>query len=45
MYPDIGIVFDATSAQAHIRNNALLQADGKKVIDLTPAAVGPFTFR
>ena len=42
-YNDIRVVFDATSAKAHIRNNALLQKDGKKVIDLTPAAIGPFT--
>ena len=42
-YKDIRIVFDATSAGAHIHNNALLQKDGKKVIDLTPAAIGPFT--
>jgi acetaldehyde dehydrogenase len=42
-YADIGVVFDATSASAHLHNNALLQQDGKKVIDLTPAAVGPFT--
>jgi len=42
-YNDIRIVFDATSAKAHIHNNGLLQKDGKKVIDLTPAAIGPFT--
>lgn len=42
-YKDIRIVFDATSAKAHTYNNALLQKDGKKVIDLTPAAIGPFT--
>ena len=42
-YRDIQVVFDATSAQAHLRNNALLQQDGKKVIDLTPAAIGQFT--
>ena len=36
-------MFDATSAGAHIHNNAILQKDGKKVIDLTPAAIGPFT--
>jgi acetaldehyde dehydrogenase len=42
-YSDIRIVFDATSASAHVQNNALLQNDGKKVIDLTPAAIGPFT--
>jgi len=42
-YKDIRIVFDATSAGAHIRNNEILQRDGKQVIDLTPAAIGPFT--
>jgi acetaldehyde dehydrogenase len=42
-YRNIRVVFDATSAKAHISNNALLQQDGKKVIDLTPAAIGPFT--
>lgn len=42
-YGDIRVVFDATSAKAHLHNNALLQRDGKKVIDLTPAAIGPFT--
>ncbi|SHO66943.1 acetaldehyde dehydrogenase [Pseudoxanthobacter soli DSM 19599] len=42
-YRDIAVVFDATSAKAHIANNAVLQKDGKKVIDLTPAAIGPFT--
>ena len=42
-YADIQVVFDATSAKAHLTNNALLQADGKKVVDLTPAAIGPFT--
>lgn len=42
-YADIKVVFDATSAGAHVRNNAILQADGKQVIDLTPAAIGPYT--
>jgi acetaldehyde dehydrogenase len=42
-YKEIGVVFDATSAKAHIYNNGILQRDGKKVIDLTPAAIGPFT--
>ncbi len=42
-YEDIKVVFDATSAKAHLANDALLRADGKKVIDLTPAAIGPFT--
>ncbi|NBA93649.1 acetaldehyde dehydrogenase (acetylating) [Pseudomonas sp. R5(2019)] len=42
-FKDIRIVFDATSAGAHERHNALLQAHGIKVIDLTPAAIGPYT--
>jgi acetaldehyde dehydrogenase len=42
-YDDILIVFDATSASAHKTHDAILQADGKQVIDLTPAAIGPFT--
>ncbi len=43
VYPDIGIVFDATSAYAHKVHDAALRADGKQVVDLTPAAIGPFT--
>lgn len=42
-YRDIRVVFDATSAKAHLHNDALLRRDGKKVVDLTPAAIGPFT--
>jgi acetaldehyde dehydrogenase len=42
-YADIGIVFDATSAYAHRRHDEVLRRDGKQVIDLTPAAIGPFT--
>jgi acetaldehyde dehydrogenase len=42
-YKDIDVVFDATSAKAHVHNNAMLRKHGKKVIDLTPAAIGPFT--
>ncbi|MTV37194.1 acetaldehyde dehydrogenase (acetylating) [Duganella radicis] len=41
-FADIGLVFDATSAGAHHRHNALLQQHGKQVIDLTPAAIGPY---
>lgn len=39
----VDIVFDATSAYAHKVHSDLLTAAGKKVIDLTPAAIGPFT--
>ena len=42
-FSDIEIVFDATSAGAHARHDQILRAHGKKVIDLTPAAVGPYT--
>lgn len=41
-YPEIGIVFDATSAYSHKVHDAALRADGKHVVDLTPAAIGPF---
>ena len=41
-FADIAIVFDATSAGAHQHHNAVLQAHGKRVIDLTPAAIGPY---
>jgi acetaldehyde dehydrogenase len=34
------IVFDATSANAHIRHAKYLKEAGKRVLDLTPAAVG-----
>ncbi len=42
-FADIGIVFDATSAGAHRRNSELVLAAGKRMVDLTPAAIGPFT--
>ncbi len=38
----IDIVFDATSAGAHARHNELLKAHGKRIVDLTPAAIGPY---
>ncbi|MCS7233149.1 MAG: acetaldehyde dehydrogenase (acetylating) [Synergistetes bacterium] len=37
---DIKIVFDATTAKAHIRHAPLLKEAGKIAIDLTPAAIG-----
>lgn len=42
-YAEIGIAFDATSAYAHKIHDEALRADGIQVVDLTPAAIGPFT--
>jgi len=42
-FEDIAIVFDATSAGAHEKHDRILREHGKVVIDLTPAALGPFT--
>ena len=36
------IVFDATTASSHQKHSDKLIAIGKKVIDLTPAAIGPY---
>lgn len=43
-FADIDIVFDATSAGAHVQNDKLLRAakPGIRVVDLTPAAIGPY---
>ena len=41
-WPDIDIVFDATSAGAHVKNSEICLAAGKVIVDLTPAAVGPY---
>ncbi len=43
IWKEIGIVFDATSAGAHKKNSQLTLDAGKIMIDLTPAAIGPFT--
>jgi acetaldehyde dehydrogenase len=40
-FDDIAIVFDATSAKAHVANAAALAPYGKQLVDLTPAAIGP----
>ena len=38
----IAVVFDATSAAAHIKNWGRLQEHDVLVVDLTPAAIGPY---
>lgn len=40
--PDIHIVFDATSAHAHVRHAKALSEAGRVAVDLTPAARGPY---
>jgi acetaldehyde dehydrogenase len=44
VFDEIDIVFDATSAGAHVRNDAFLRSkkSGIRMIDLTPAAIGPY---
>jgi acetaldehyde dehydrogenase len=42
-FAGIDIVFDATSAAAHAAHDKVLRAHGKRIVDLTPAALGPFT--
>lgn len=41
-FAEIGIAFDATSAGAHAHHDAVLQRHGVQVVDLTPAAIGPY---
>ena len=40
--PEIKFVFDATSAKAHQVNAPILKEAGKIVLDMTPAAIGPY---
>ena len=44
VFQDIDFVFDATSAGAHVHNDAILRSlkPGIRIIDLTPAAIGPY---
>ena len=41
-FADVRLVFDATSAGAHRANWSALQPTGVRVLDLTPASIGPF---
>ena len=44
VFQDIDFVFDATSASSHVKNDAFLRGlkPGIRMIDLTPAAIGPY---
>lgn len=43
-FTEIDIIFEATSASAHVHNDALirLKKPNVRMIDLTPAAIGPY---
>ena len=41
-FKDIEILFDATSAGAHRHHDKVAREHGKTLIDMTPAAIGPY---
>jgi len=41
-FAEIDLVFDATSAGAHANHDKILREHGKQILDLTPAAIGPY---
>jgi acetaldehyde dehydrogenase len=41
-FRDIEILFDATSAKAHAIHDRVAREHGKTIIDMTPAAIGPY---
>jgi acetaldehyde dehydrogenase len=41
-FADVALVFDATSAGAHRHHDEVLRSHGKRILDLTPAAIGPY---
>jgi acetaldehyde dehydrogenase len=41
-FGDIEILFDATSAKAHAYHDKVARQHGKQIIDMTPAAIGPY---
>jgi acetaldehyde dehydrogenase len=41
-FDEIRIIFDATSAKAHGRHSQIAREGGKQMVDLTPAAAGPY---
>ena len=42
VWKDVKVVFDATSACVHEKHSDICTAEGKQMVDLTPAAIGPF---
>ncbi|MBO0866379.1 MAG: acetaldehyde dehydrogenase (acetylating) [Mycobacterium sp.] len=42
VFPEVRVVFDATSAGAHLANAEKLKDTHVRLVDLTPAAIGPF---
>lgn len=41
-FSEVELVFDATSAAAHAHHDRILRRLGKRILDLTPAAIGPY---
>ncbi|NRQ35717.1 acetaldehyde dehydrogenase (acetylating) [Nonomuraea sp. NN258] len=41
-FAEVSLVLDATSAGAHAYNSETVLRHGKRIIDLTPAAIGPY---
>ncbi|HCO90238.1 MAG TPA: acetaldehyde dehydrogenase (acetylating), partial [Alphaproteobacteria bacterium] len=41
-FADVKMVFDATSAGAHAKHSEICTKAGKIMLDLTPAAIGPY---
>lgn len=41
-FEDIELVFDATSAKAHAYHHEILSQHNKKIVDMTPAAIGDY---
>ncbi|MEO1450960.1 MAG: acetaldehyde dehydrogenase (acetylating) [Bacteroidota bacterium] len=42
VWAEIGVIFDATSAKAHPHHWEMVKDTGKRMVDLTPAAIGPY---
>ncbi len=42
IFRDVKLAFDATSAGAHAQHDAILRPRGIRLVDLTPAAIGPY---